>query len=283
MRFHKDIPLETQARTIPTFLTLYCFGFLYQLVLDWDALRLKNTIQVIGLCLYNVGLLIYGVVQYEQMKEAVVRLPGPQELQFPVWTETQPFLIPIPCILALTTVAVSFIAWKLYTEFAWTIYKHISADLRMKRRYLTYQVYIALLKFDFFFFLGFTIQFIVIVQDKTNVEEAITSAAIPVTIIILLLAAFWTRRENTIGMVISIVSFLRPAATSLALLTVLLPIDPLLWWSRILLLQARTHVRTSFQRCLRRGPDRTYRFRNYHNHPDLLHHNHGLYVHGQLQ
>jgi hypothetical protein len=38
------------------------------------------------------------------------------------------------------SVLMTFVAWKLYDEFAWTIYKHISADLRMKRRYLTYQV-----------------------------------------------------------------------------------------------------------------------------------------------
>ena len=171
----------------------------------WDALRLKNTIQVIGLCLYNVGLLIYGAVQYEQVKEAVFLLSNKNELHVEVWTSSRPFLIAIPCILALTTVCMAFVAYKLYHEFAWTIYKHISADLRMKRRYLTYQVYIALLKFDFFFFLGFTVQFVVIVRNKTTVEEALTSAAIPITIIILLLAAFFTKRENSAGMVIIIV------------------------------------------------------------------------------
>ena len=33
----------------------------------YDSLRLKNTIQVIGLCLYNVGMLIYSSIQYEQI------------------------------------------------------------------------------------------------------------------------------------------------------------------------------------------------------------------------
>jgi hypothetical protein len=174
-------------------------------VLFYDALRLKNTIQIIGLCLYNIGLLIYGAVQMNQIQEAVSSLAVLQEIDIDIWTRTKPFLIAIPCVLALGTVLLALEAWKLYDEFAWTIYKHISADLRLKRRYLTYQIYIALLKFDFFFFLGFTVQFVVIVIDKNSVEFALTVAAIPVTIIILIMAAFFTRRENIWGMLLTIV------------------------------------------------------------------------------
>ncbi|KAL2003343.1 hypothetical protein VTN02DRAFT_4253 [Thermoascus thermophilus] len=195
------------SKTIPTFLTLYIFGFLYELVLVYDALRLKNTIQVIGICICNVGLLIYGAVQMEQIKEAVGVLMVNNAINMDIWAESKPFLIAIPCIVGLGSAMMAFVAWKLYDEFAWTIYKHISADLRMKRRYLTYQIYIALLKFDFFFFLGFTVQFVVIVTGKTDVEFALTLAAIPVTIIILLFAAYFTRRESTVGMIIIILLY----------------------------------------------------------------------------
>lgn len=113
---------------------------MYELVLVYDALRLKNTIQVIMICVCNLGLLIYGAVQFEQINDAIAILSQKGDIDIHVWDEIKPFLIAIPCIIALGLILMAFIARKLYDEFAWTIYRHISADLQMKRRYLTYQV-----------------------------------------------------------------------------------------------------------------------------------------------
>lgn len=140
---NRAVETNSNTRAIPTYLTIFIFGFLYQLVLVYDSLRLKNTIQVIGLCMYNVGMLIYAAIQYDQIRNAIGTLirfnyinQGPNN----VWANIRPFLVAVPCVIALFTMFLSFVAWKLYDEFAWTIYKHISADLRMKRRFLTFQV-----------------------------------------------------------------------------------------------------------------------------------------------
>jgi hypothetical protein len=140
---NKDKKVDAQYKTIPTFLTLFIFGFLYELVVVWDALRMKNTIQVIGVCIANLALLVYTAIQVDQISEAIKVLNGDGALKLPVveiWGGIRGFLVAIPCVIAVCTLAMGFVAWKLYQEFAWDILKHIGADYRMKKRFLHYQV-----------------------------------------------------------------------------------------------------------------------------------------------
>lgn len=204
--FTGKVQLNSQYKTIPTFLTLFIFGFVYQLVLVWDALRLKNTIQIIGIGVSNLAFLIYTALQIDQIGKAIDALntagalKPTDETGGDVWAQCRPFLIAIPCVISAATISMGFLSWKLYREFAWDILKQIGADYRMTKRFLHYQIYIALLKFDFFFFLGFTVQFLVIVTGQTNSEFVLTIAAIPVTVVILILAAIFIRREFRLGM-----------------------------------------------------------------------------------
>lgn len=133
--------------TIPTFLALFIFGFLYVLFLTWDALRWKNTIQIIGLCIANLALFVYTILQIDQIDGSIDKLRGLNEDIFrdeavhqTVWKSCAPFLYTIPPVIGVATIAMSVCAWQLYQEFAWDILKQIGADYRMKKRFLHYQV-----------------------------------------------------------------------------------------------------------------------------------------------
>jgi hypothetical protein len=128
------------AKAVPTDLTLLIFAFIYELVLVYDALRSQNTIQIIGICMMNFGILIYTGIQIDQVHTAVDMLSSLHFLSLTFWDQIRGYLVALPCLVCLGTTFMTFLAWKLYEEFGWSIYKQIGADLRMKRCYLLYQV-----------------------------------------------------------------------------------------------------------------------------------------------
>ena len=71
---------------------------------------------------------------------------------------------------------------------------------------LTYQVYIALLKFDWFFIFGTQLQVLLSIQDFENEEFLINAAMVPVAIIALSLSALFCRREKTKSLFVMMVS-----------------------------------------------------------------------------
>lgn len=123
-----------------SFLGLYIFALFYELALSYDALRRRNTFQLVGLCVCNFGLFVYGIVQMREIRQTIDNLSGNTTSGNQIWQTYHLELIMIPVFIGICTVLMIFVTWRLRAEFSWTIYQSMSADLQMNRRYTTYQV-----------------------------------------------------------------------------------------------------------------------------------------------
>lgn len=107
----------------------------------------KNTIQIIALVAFNAAMVAYAGVQVKQASDILVKTEGTNTLAnmilniFAVnpsatpYHASKPYEIAVLALMVIFASAFAFIAYKLYKEFGWSIYKKIGADLAMRGKY----------------------------------------------------------------------------------------------------------------------------------------------------
>ncbi|KAF9998536.1 hypothetical protein BGZ80_001549 [Entomortierella chlamydospora] len=193
---------RNQSRSIVAYLIVFVFAQLFQLVFAWDAVRAQNTIEVIGMVLFNLCCFAYSIFEISQtyvaLKDSMMN--GYRFLTEPyddLFRSLLPFLIVVVCVLGIGQFLIFWLAYQLFQEFGWKIYKKIGADPNIKKMYREYQVFLVLIKIDFFFFVGFSIQFIYLtLTNRSDPEYWITIFVLPITIIILWVAIYAVRHES---------------------------------------------------------------------------------------
>jgi len=184
----------------------------------FDALRLRNFIQLVGILLFHMALIVMSALQVHQTKTALVTASqstcdtsydpitcdGPGSL----WAKIQPYLIVVPCVIAAAWIVMLVLIKQLYAEFGWAIFHVVGANPKMKTMYQWYQIMICLLKFDFFFFAAVTMQLLIVVLSRNSAEFGVTVAAIPVVLILLVLCGVAVQREIKSIMTVSLVMML---------------------------------------------------------------------------
>ncbi|KAI9471896.1 MAG: hypothetical protein EXX96DRAFT_622086 [Benjaminiella poitrasii] len=181
------------TKGIPVYLMLFIFSQVFQVALACDAVYNKNTIQIIAFILFNLCCFGYAVFQFKQVAEALKQQLG--EAPPLVWS-LQKLMIANPVIIGVCQLIYFYLGARLYLEFGWRIYKKIGADPDIRNMYRWYQIFLTVLKLDIFFFLGFSIQYLVLVLQKSDAEYPLTIVALPATCIVLVLAVYAVRHES---------------------------------------------------------------------------------------
>jgi hypothetical protein len=203
-------------KTLPCYLALFALAELFELGMAFDALRLRNIIQLIGILLFHLALMVFAALQVHETHSALVEAQkcaqkwnyvtcdGPGTL----WRKVEPLLIVAPCTIALSGIVMLFWIKELYAEFGWAIFHVVGANPKMKTMYQYYQVMICLLKFDFFCFAGVTMQLLIVVLRTSSAEFGVTVAAIPIVLFLLVACGFAVQREIKWLMTVSLVMML---------------------------------------------------------------------------
>lgn len=150
-------------------------------------------------------MLIYTGLQYQEVSTYIsIYLAGEWK------TVTNATNIATIAVLAVTLVLqVYLIFMVLRKDVSWFQYKKIGGDTKIRRMYTFFQIHRSLLIFDFFFFIGFTVQFLVIMVDnRTSLEFILTIVVLPLTIILLFLSDIATTRELLWLSCVTITTFL---------------------------------------------------------------------------
>ncbi|KAG0230191.1 hypothetical protein BGW42_001110 [Actinomortierella wolfii] len=207
------------SRSIPVYLIVFVFANLFQLVLAWDAVRAQNTIELIAIVIFNLCCFAYSIFEIPQSRSALLAVEfrastsiffQPMQKAEDLAEVLKSLLIVVAVVFGVTQCIVTFLAYRLFQEFGWRIYKKIGADPKRKKMYRFYQIYLVLIKVDLFFFVGFSIQFIylTLTRQADDPEFVITILVLPLTLAILYMAIYAVRHESHVWMSIFIISML---------------------------------------------------------------------------
>ncbi|KAG1749721.1 uncharacterized protein EDB91DRAFT_1109321 [Suillus paluster] len=172
------VRLQDDSGKLEVYLSVFALAHIFQLVMAIDAVYARNTLQFMSLIIFNLLFLLYAIIQIGEIKDSATTSTGILHVSVTVLTNI------IPAVISAAEIAYITLGWKIYHEFGW------------KKMYATHQIFECLIKFDIFFWVGFSVQFIWLVLQKNDWEYYVTWAALPLSILLLIEGHLAARHEN---------------------------------------------------------------------------------------
>ncbi|KAJ5351252.1 hypothetical protein N7541_002051 [Penicillium brevicompactum] len=200
---------------IPINLAILIFACVYESVLTLDAIHNKNNILLFAICISNACSFAYAVMQYQLMETTTTRLfhdrfgyPTLIDTTRNVWSLVQPAEVIVSIVTGICTLAMIPCVYLLHREYSWAIYKCVNGSRKTRMRYLFYEIFLVLIKVNFYFLIGFIVQYNLIYVHTKNLEWTLAMCLIPAAFICMLLGVYFVQHERTWGVIGIIVCYL---------------------------------------------------------------------------
>ncbi|KAF5977190.1 glycoside hydrolase [Fusarium bulbicola] len=163
----------------------------FQAVLSVDSCRIKNKVQLWTQCILNICFSISIGMEYFQVKGAAERVSHGEDMykapfadnSMPDWDVAGPLSNACIAVSSACSLCMCALAYSLHMEFSWSLYEHISPDLRMTARHAKYLAYLVFLKVSLLLLNLFLITYGLVDVHYREPEFGLTMAIIPVSII----------------------------------------------------------------------------------------------------
>ncbi|KAJ5181722.1 hypothetical protein N7449_011869 [Penicillium cf. viridicatum] len=193
---------------IPINLAILVFACVYEFILALDAIHNKNNFLLFAIYVSNMCSFAYSVMKYQLMESTTTRLfkyrygyPTLVDTTRNVWPLIQPAIITVCVIIGFGTLVMSPCVYFLHREYSWTIYKCVHGSRQTRTRYLFYEIFLVLIKLNFYFLIGFIIQYNLIYVHSIRLEYILTMCLIPAAFICMLLGIYFVQHERTWGVI----------------------------------------------------------------------------------
>ncbi|KAJ1801762.1 hypothetical protein LPJ56_006377 [Coemansia sp. RSA 2599] len=188
---------------------IFIVAQLFLLMLCWEAVAHKNTIQIIAATLFNVMCLIYSLIQYTTF---YIR-PSSSAGIFQKDNDMRVLQITTMVVYSLCSVAFAMLTWELYQLFGWKTYKKLGANLALRRAYKWHQILLTLLKLDIFFFISYSVQLATLVLRVSDPETWVQIGVVIPGSVVFLVLSFWALKveKRRVMIVVIICLGLSPA------------------------------------------------------------------------
>ncbi|KAJ3192409.1 hypothetical protein HK101_006614 [Irineochytrium annulatum] len=177
-----DMKFQREFRAGIMYHSAFVCAILFGLFVAWDALLYLtrnpmtsqfNIIQTLAVVIYSFGILFYTIIQITQTAKTFNNAQA-ASLGLDTVKESKTFSgveAGLVGLALLWFLLIAFMAWQLFREFGWRIYRRIGGNIELERGFFNFHVFLLMNKYQVFFISMFT-TFILVLATPSDPSTA---------------------------------------------------------------------------------------------------------------